>query len=481
MLAADSYRAFLASKRLIAPSAGIDVDPATLHPAMREHQRRITAWALRKGKAAVWCDTGLGKALIAMKWAQQLGLAGLAPRTLILAPLSVAQQFVREGEKWGIPVVYAKSEAEAPATGIVTSNYERLDRFDAARWPAVVLDESSVLKTYTGKTKQALIAAFRDTRYKLCCTATPAPNDTVELCNHAAFLGVMSQQDMLATFFISKGDDQKSNRFRLKNHARKAFYAWLSSWAVACTRPSDLTGEPADDAGYVLPPLDIRATFVPVEWTPPGQLFLVKLKGVTERAAVRRDTVTPRAEAAAARINGEPDERWIAWYGRLDEAAAVAERVPGAVIVQGKDSAERKESVLRDFAEGRLRVLVTHCDVAGFGMNFQACARQVFVGLSDSYEAYYQAIRRSWRFGQTRPVHAHIVLSEPERAVYDNVLRKEAEVGELTRELVAAMRDFERAELGISKQDTEDRYAPTRPLVLPAWLRSEETQEGVSA
>jgi superfamily II DNA or RNA helicase len=199
---------------------------------------------------------------------------------------------------------------------------------------------------------------------------------------------------------------------------------------------------------------------------------------VTERAAVRRDTVTPRAEAAAARINGEPDERWIAWYGRLDEAAAVAERVPGAVIVQGKDSAERKELVLRDFAEGRLRVLVTHCDVAGFGMNFQACARQVFVGLSDSYEAYYQAIRRSWRFGQTRPVHAHIVLSEPERAVYDNVLRKEAEAGELTRELVAAMRDFERAELGISKQDTEDRYAPTRPLVLPAWLRSEETQEG---
>jgi hypothetical protein len=663
MLAADSYRSFLASKRLTAPSVGIDVDPATLHPAMREHQRRITAWALKKGRAAVFADTGLGKALIAMEWAQQLGLAGLAPRTLILAPLSVAQQFVREGEKWGIPVVYARSEAEAPATGIVTSNYERLDRFmveDTTRWPAVVLDESSILKTYTGETKRKLIARFRHTMYRLCCTATPAPNDVEELCHHADFLGVMSEQDMKATFFISKGQDQKSSRFRLKNHARKAFYSWLASWAVAAKLPSDLTGVAADDEGYVLPPLHIHSTFVPVEWVPPGQLFLVQLKGIVERAAVRRDTFKERCAATVKIIeaswsqnnnsntseivtseretnyslptrsddlngvqsgtsnksnitaigtpatesrneqdktrnvrrgrrkksnsdagsdtpitsltgsgsrqkpdcgelrilesrrqaslsgntdsllptsNGlcesrmasapsavlpkttrEPDcistttmpravsgdysaagatweldcsrivqndwqppsltssgppEQWIVWCG-LDAEQEEIVRLLGerCISVYGSLSADEKERRVAAWQRGDVPVLVTKVSICGFGVNWQHCARQVFVGLSDSYEAYYQAIRRSWRFGQPRPVHAHIVLSEPERAVYDNVLRKEAEAGELTRELVAAMRDFERAELGISKQDTEDRYAPTRPLVLPAWLKS---------
>lgn len=476
------YAAFLRSKRLIVPSHGIEVAPDALHPALKPHQRAIVHWALRKGRAAVFADTGLGKALIALEWAHQLIRVGVASRVLILAPLSVAQQFVREGEKWGIPVTYAKDEASAPATGIVTTNYERLDLFDTSRWPAVVPDESSVLKTFTGKTKGKLLARFQDTPYRLACTATPAPNDTVELCNHAAFLGVMSQQDMLSTFFISKGDDQKSGRFRLKNHARGVFYQWLATWAIACKWPSDLTGSEADNDGYRLPPLDIRATFVPVDWVPPGQLFLTTLKGIVEYAQVRRDTVIPRADAAAQLINAEPDERWIAWYGLLDEAEAIAERVDGAVIVQGKDTPERKEAVLRDFSEGRVRALVTHCDVAGFGMNFQVCARMAFVGLSHSYESYYQAIRRCWRFGQDRTVVAHIVLSEPERAVYDNVLRKEREAGDLTRELVAAMRGFERAELGTAEVGEEDAYAPTKPISLPPWLRPvTPSQEAIHA
>jgi hypothetical protein len=472
MLATD-YRAFLAGKRLVAPSAGIDVDPATLHPALKPHQRAICAWALRKGKAAVWCDTGLGKTMIYLEAATQLAKAGVASRALVFAPLGVAQQTVRdEAPRWGYSATYARTEAEAPAAGITVTNYERLEAFDPARWPAVVLDEADILANYTGKRKQALIRNFRDTPYKLTLTATPAPNEVIELANQADFLGVMSQQDMLSTFFISKGDDQKASKFRLKNHARQAFYRWLATWAVACKTPSDLG---FDNTGYVLPPLSIVPHFVDTDWTPEGYLFLTTLKGVVQRAEVRRDTVEGRVQRVAELVAAEPDEQWLLWYGLLDEAQRVDEVLPSGIdleIVRGSDSAERKAGILLEFARGNVQAVATHPKIAGLGMNFQSAARMAFIGLSDSYRAYYSGIRREWRFGQPRPVHAHIVLSEPERAVYDNVLRKEAEAGELTRELVAAMRDFERAELGISKQDTEDRYAPTRPLVLPAWLKS---------
>jgi superfamily II DNA or RNA helicase len=421
MLAADSYRAFLASKRLAAPSAGIDVDHSALHPALKPHQRAVTVWALRKGCAACWLDTGLGKSFVALEWATQLARAGVAPRTLLLSPLGVAQQTVRdEAPRWGYTATYARTEAEAPAAGITVSNYERLEAFDAARWPAVILDEADILANYTGKRKQALIRNFRDTPYKLTLTATPAPNEVIELANQADFL----------------------------------------------------------------PPLSIMPHFVDTDWTPEGHLFLTALKGVVQRAEVRRDTVAGRVQRVAELVAAEPNEQWLLWYGLLDEAERIARTLPAAgracEIVRGSDSAERKADVLLAFARGDIQMVCTHPKIAGMGMNLQHCARMAFIGLSDSYRQYYQGIRRCWRFGQTRPVHAHIVLSEPERAVYDNVLRKEAEAGELTRELVAAMRDFERAELGITKQDTEDRYAPTRPLVLPAWLRSGETQEAAS-
>jgi superfamily II DNA or RNA helicase len=470
------YRSFLASKRLAAPSAGIDVDPAALHPALKPHQRAVTVWALRKGRAACWLDTGLGKSFVALEWASQLARTGVAPRTLLLSPLGVAQQTVRdEAPRWGYTATYARTEAEAPAAGITVTNYERLEAFDPARWPAVILDEADILANYTGKRKQALIRNFRDTPYKLTLTATPAPNEVVELANQADFLGVMPQQDMLTTFFISKGDDQKASKFRLKNHARAAFYRWLATWAVACKTPGDLG---FSNDGYVLPPLSIVPHFVDTDWTPEGYLFLTALKGVVQRAEVRRDTVEGRVQRVAELVATEPDEQWLLWYGLLDEAnrlqAALHARGLSCEVVRGSDTAERKADTLLAFARGDVQIVCTHSKIAGFGMNLQRCARMAFVGISDSMRTYYQGLRRCWRFGQTRPVHAYIVLSEPERAVYDNVLRKEAEAGELTHELVAAMRDFERAELGISKQHTEDRYAPTRPLVLPAWLRSEE-------
>jgi len=460
------YMTFLAGKRPTVPDAGFRVAPDTLHVDLLPHQRAIVAWALRKGRCAVWADTGLGKAFIALEWSRQLLARGHARRVLILAPLAVAQQFVREGTKWGVPVTYARDGSQA-IDGVTVSNYERLHLFDASTFEAVVLDESSVLKAFTGETKRALIRTFRNTRYRLCCTATPAPNDIIELCNHADFLSVMTQQEMLAKFFTPRGsDDGSTGQYRLKSHAHRDFYRWLASWAIACKLPSDL-GYPDD--GYVLPTLSIESHFVAVDWAPDGHLFFTELKGVTERAKVRRTTVDSRVEAAVRIVDAEPAEQWLLWYGRLDEARGLAKALPGAEIVQGSDSVDRKEDLLRRFADGEVRVLITHPSIAGFGLNFQSCARMAFVGLSDSYESYYQSIRRSWRFGQVRPVTAHIVLTEPERAIYNNVLRKEQEAGVLTRELVAAMAEFEVQELR-GETDYTDVYDPVTPMIVPEWL-----------
>lgn len=460
------YMTFLAGKRPTVPDAGFRVAPDTLHADLLPHQRAIVAWALRKGRCAVWADTGLGKAFIALEWSRQLLARGHAKRILILAPLAVAQQFVREGTKWGVPVTYAKDGSQT-IDGVTVSNYERLHLFDASTFEAVVLDESSVLKAFTGETKRALVKTFRNTRYRLCCTATPAPNDIIELCNHADFLSVMTQQEMLAKFFTPRGsDDGSTGQYRLKSHAHRDFYRWLASWAIACKLPSDL-GYPDD--GYVLPTLSIEAHFVAVDWAPDGHLFFTELKGVTERAKVRRTTVDSRVEAAVLIVGAEPAEQWLLWYGRLDEARGLSKALPGAEIVQGSDSVDRKEDLLRRFADGEVRVLITHPSIAGFGLNFQSCARMAFVGLSDSYESYYQSIRRSWRFGQVRPVTAHIVLTEPERAIYNNVLRKEQEAGVLTRELVAAMAEFEVQELR-GETDYTDVYDPVMPMIVPAWL-----------
>jgi superfamily II DNA or RNA helicase len=457
---------FLAGKRPTVPDAGFRVAPDELHADLLPHQRAIVAWALRKGRCAVWADTGLGKAFIALEWSRQLLARGHAKRVLILAPLAVAQQFVREGTKWGVPVTYARDGSQA-IDGVTVSNYERLHLFDASTFEAVVLDESSVLKAFTGETKRALVKTFRNTRYRLCCTATPAPNDIIELCNHADFLSVMTQQEMLAKFFTPRGsDDGSTGQYRLKSHAHRDFYRWLASWAIACKLPSDL-GYPDD--GYVLPALSIEAHFVAVDWAPDGHLFFTELKGVTERAKVRRTTVDSRVEAAVQIVNAEPAEQWLLWYGRLDEARGLAKALPDVEIVQGSDSVDRKEDLLRRFADGEVRVLITHPSIAGFGLNFQSCARMAFVGLSDSYESYYQSIRRSWRFGQVRPVTAHIVLTEPERAIYNNVLRKEQEAGVLTRELVAAMAEFEVQELR-GETDYTDVYDPVMPMIVPAWL-----------
>lgn len=461
-----AYHDFLATKRWQAPSSGIECDPDEVSGHLFDFQRHIVAWAVRRGRAAVWADTGLGKTRMQCEWLRKV-LGAFSRRGLILAPLGVTAQTVAEAKSIGIDIAYVHDQAEADAAPqrIVITNYERLGKMDPRVFDAVVLDESSILKSYSGVTKRALVEAFRDTQYRLACTATPAPNDIEELCNHADFLSVMSPAEMRSTFFIadSRGEFM---RYRIKGHAEGAFYEWLASWAIACRTPEDLG---FDGSRYVLPELVIRDHIVPTDWRPDGSLFSLGLGGVTERAQVRKGTLAQRVEKALELIRAEPNERWIAWCGRNDESDAIAAALPNAVNVQGSDDADDKSERLTAFAQGRIQVLVTKASVAGYGLNFQRCARMVFVGLGDSYEQYYQSIRRCYRFGQERPVHVHIVLADVEQEIADNVREKEVRAAAVSSGIIAAVASENRRELfaGTSKGDS---FEPSRSMTVPSWL-----------
>ena len=428
------YVSFLDTKIIAVPDHGPKVTDDQINPILFDFQRDLTRWAVRKARCAIFADTGLGKTFMQLEWARLT-----EQRTLIVAPLAVAEQTVDEAHKLDMNVKYARHPEDAAGHRHVITNYEIVDRFDPADFGAVVLDESSILKNYTGKTRTQLIRQFAGTQYRLACTATPAPNDIAEIANHAEYLGVMSRVEMLAAFFVHDQDG-----WRLKGHAREPFYRWMASWGMAIRKPSDLG---YSDNGFDLPPLNIDAHLLPVEWTPDGQLFSIGLSGITERASVRRDTLESRCKKAAQLVEAEPDEQWLLWVGLNDESDALSELLPDAEVVEGAHSPEHKADVLRRFAAGQVRTLITKPSIAGFGLNFQTCARMAFVGLGDSYEQYYQAIRRCWRFGQTRPVDVHVVLSEPEQAIYNNVLQKEATANEASAGLVRNVAQYELEEL----------------------------------
>lgn len=431
-----TYAEFIERKSALAPMVGIEVPDEAINPMLFPFQRDLTRWALRKGRSAIFADCGLGKSFMQIEWAQHID-----GRTLILAPLSVAQQTVGEAAKLGYQeVTYARSGADTNAR-IVVTNYEMLAHFDPADFAAVVLDESSILKSLDGKTRERLIETFADTPFRLCCTATPAPNDISEFANHAEFLGICSREEMLATYFVH--DDEG---WRIKGHAREPFFRWLASWGMSLAKPSDLG---YSDDGYNLPPLEILSAIVHTEFVPDGQLFATDLKGVGHRAKVRRGTVDARVETAVDLIRSEPDRQWIAWCGLNDESSSIARELGDeAIEVEGSQSPEEKTARIQAFLRGEKRVLVTKPRIAGFGMNFQNASRQVFVGLSDSYETYYQCIRRSWRFGQDDGVQVHIVLSDLEQPIYENVLAKEREAHHSHEALIRNAAEYERAEIG---------------------------------
>jgi hypothetical protein len=408
-----AYQAFLETKRRRQRPSGVIVEISEINPMLHEWQADITQWALRTGRAAIFADCGLGKTFMQLEWARLV-----ADRCLIVAPLSVARQTVGEGLKLGIKVTYAREESDAPDHGVTITNYEMLEHFNMEHFDAVVLDESSILKNVDGKTRQRLTSQMEDVKYRLACTATPAPNDVSELCNHSEFLGMLPRNEMLAAYFVH--DDVG---WRMKGHAAEPMAEWMATWAVALRRPSDLG---YSDDGYDLPPLNVISEVVEVDLDADGQLFPTELGGIGGRAKVRRETLDARVGRAVDLVCST-DDQWIVWCGLNDEASGVASLVDGAVNVEGAWSPDKKADALERFQEGSIRVLVTKPSIAGFGMNFQNCHRMAFVGLSDSWESYYQCIRRCWRFGQSSPVDAHIIVSELEQQISHNISRKEGD------------------------------------------------------
>lgn len=418
---ADGYREFLARKAQRAIPLGREIDRSELHPMLRDFQRDLVQECVRRGRCALFADTGLGKTFMQLEWARLSG-----DRALILAPLSVARQTVREARKIDVDARYVRDGADAIGPGVWVTNYEMAERFDPAMFDALVLDESSILKNIDGKTRRRLTERFARVPRRLCATATPAPNDVAELTNHAEFLGVMSRAEMLAAYFVN---DEKN--WRLKGHAAEPMFRWMATWSMALTRPSDL-GYP--DEGWDLPPLVIVPEIVDAPVEADGQLFATDLGGVGGRARVRRETMAARVERTARLASGPG--QWIVWCGLNDEASAAAAAIDGAVNVEGSWDPDAKAEALEAFQDREIRVLVSKPSICGFGMNFQNCSRMAFLGLGDSYEAYYQAVRRCWRYGQTEPVMAHVVVSEIEQQIVANVQRKEAEAQRVTRELV---------------------------------------------
>lgn len=460
-----SYQEFVSRKLETIAPAGLET-PFTLPDSLFPMQRDLVSWALRRGRAAIFADTGLGKSRMQVAWADEV-----ARRTggdvMILAPLAVAAQTVGEGASIGLSITHCR-EPEDVRPGINIVNYDRIHKFDCSRFVGVVLDESSVIKHHTAKTFDQLVQAFGRTPYRLCATATPAPNDWTELGTHAEFLGVCTRAEMLAEFFVHDGGETQT--WRLKGHARHLFWQWVSQWGACVRKPSDLG---YDDSAYRLPPLIETEHMVEADESnliEDGMLFALEASSLMERRAARKESLEGRVKACADLVNGD-DQPWIIWGEYNAETEALCKLIPGAVEIAGPHTAEQKEQRLADFAAGKIRVLVSKPSICGWGLNWQHCARMAFVGVSDSFEAYYQAVRRCYRFGQKREVHVHLFSSQLEGAVLANLRRKQQDAIAMGESLAAETAAAVRAEIIGTQRQTND-YNASRQVKAPSWLRS---------
>jgi hypothetical protein len=454
----DAYEAFLAGKAPRATSVGIE--PGPMPDCLLDFAAFATSVCLRRGRAALFFDTGLTKTRCQLEFSKQAAAAtnGCA---LILTPLAVARQFEREGLACGYDVRVVR-EASEIQPGINICNYDRLDKLDCSAFGSVSLDESSILKNFSGKTTRALINAFTDTPFRLCATATPAPNDHVELGTHAEFLGIMSQSDMLVRWFLNDSND--TGTWRLKKHATEAFWDWVSSWAVMASSPEDLG---FDGSRFVLPPLEIHRHRAIGEVKPmDGSLFAGDVSAINMHR-MKRHTSGARSDAVATLIAAEPDETWVVWCDTDNESGALMTRIEGAIEVRGSMVAAQKEWRLAEFADNKWRAIVTKPSVAGMGLNWQHAARVAFVGRSFSYEAWYQAVRRCWRFGQTRPVHVHIIVAEGEDQI-GRILDRKAEIhAEMKAAMIAASKRAMHTQSAVRV-----KYSPNYEGRMPKWLVS---------
>lgn len=452
------YSDFIESKTKISESHGFTVAADSLHSGLFPFQRDIVRWALAKGRAAIFADCGLGKTVMQLVWADQVRKHTEKP-VLILAPLAVAAQTAAEAARFGLHAKVVESDKDVIA-GINITNYEKLDRFDASVFGGVVLDESSILKSFTGKVRTQLINRFARTPYRLACTATPAPNDYMELGNHAEFLGVMSRNEMLSMYFVHDGGE--TSKWRLKGHAEDSYWQWMASWAVVIDNPAHLGYE---DNGYDLPAPIINEIIVD------GDAPITDKMTLTQRRNARKESLADRCKAAAGLVNSS-SEQWLVWCDLNAESEELHRLCVGSQQVRGSDTAKHKTGAMLGFSMGVLKCLVTKPSIAGFGMNWQSCHNMIFVGLSDSYEQYYQALRRCWRFGQRKPINVYIIISAKEGAVKDNIARKEADAAKMRQAMLALTRDAVRHELSATCRMMAE-YKPSVPMQLPAWAEME--------
>lgn len=450
-----SYAEFIASKAIRATERGLTNVP-TLAGHLFPHQRSCIEFALRVGSAGNFLSTGLGKTACELEWSAHAAEASNG-KALILAPLSVGWQIEQEAHRWGYDARVIRDQSEAKP-GINICNYDRLDKLDPSAFGAVALDESSILKSFAGKTSRALIGAFSHHRFRLSATATPAPNDHMELGQQSDFLGIMPSSEMLMRWFIND-TSTASQEWRLKKHAVNDFWDWCASWSRMAELPSDLGG---DDTGFVLPPMKIvrhRAEASPIKGS---DLFGMVDMSATSMHDVKRKTAGNRAKAVAGLIDGS--EPWVVWVDSDYEADAVMALLPDAAEVRGSHTVEQKEAALRGFADGSIRILVTKPAICGFGLNWQHCARTAFVGRTFSYEAWYQAVRRFWRFGQQRQVEVHLIVAEGEDAIARVIDRKADDHATMKAAMRAAM--ARATEKTVSRKTS---YQPNHKAGVPAW------------
>lgn len=450
-----NYNDFIQSKAITTTASGINVELSELNQNLFKFQADIVKWALAKGKAAIFAGCGDGKTAMQLEWAEQVRKR-TGGKVLIVAPLAVSTQTKREGEKFGIKVHISTSQEDTVQDEINITNYEKLDKFIGKEFTAIVLDESSILKSFSGKIRNQIITMFQNTPYKLACTATPAPNDYMELGNHSEFLGVMTRAEMLAMYFVHDGG--QTSKWRLKGHAADLFWKWLSSWCVVIDDPKELG---YDIDGYDLPKLNIHQIIVD------GENAIDETLTLSEKRGARHKSLDLRCSAAADLVNNS-DDVWLCWCDLNDEAKCLNQKINNSINVQGSDTSDSKSTSMLEFAAGNVKCLITKPKIAGYGMNWQNCHNMIFVGISDSFEAYYQAVRRCWRFGQKKDVDVYIIISAKEGSVKQNIERKESDNEKMRKHLIDLTKDITKRELQATCRISAEYIAQTQ-MILPKW------------
>lgn len=448
----EQYREFLETKKTKTVESGFDVSESELNPMLFDFQKYCVKRAVNAGKFALFEDCGLGKTIQQLEWAEKVRIHTKRP-VLILAPLSVINQTINEGTKFGYDVKEIESTENGISDfGIYITNYDNMDNIDASYFGGVVLDESSILKNFAGATRNKLISDFRETPYKLACTATPSPNDTTELCNHAEFMDVMSRNEMLAMYFVHDGGNTSS--WRLKGHAEQAFWDFVSTWAVMLNKPSDIG---FDDKGYDLPELNVMQSMVITPKRDNGLLFNETSVNATEFHKELRATYELRLDRVAEIVNGS-NENFIVWIGHDEEGKYLRSLIPDAVEVKGSDTKNYKKEKLSGFGRGEFRVLITKLKIAQFGLNYQNCHNQVFASLDFSFEATYQGIRRSYRFGQTEKVNIYLITTDTMANVKESFDIKQKSFKEMQYAMTAAMCRNINNQLNLKEMKADSNY-----------------------